>query len=178
MFRAMSDPMWAPWRMEYILGPKKGECVFCAYAARGARREDGVLVAQPHAFVVLNKYPFAAGHLLVVPRKHVSDLSELGPEEYPATMALLRDTVAAVKAALKPDAQNVGFNLGKAAGAGIAEHLHGHIVPRWSGDTNFMSVIADVRVMPEYLDATWAKLRPFFERVPGEKAPLPAGAGA
>jgi ATP adenylyltransferase len=176
MFRPMPDegPLWAPWRMEYILGPKPGGCVFCAYASAAVpRREDGVLVAQPQAFVCLNKYPFASGHLLVVPRRHTSDLAELSREEYPALMALLRDTVAALKVALRPEGFNVGFNLGKVAGAGIAEHLHAHIVPRWAGDTNFMPVLADVRVMPEHLDATWARLRPAFEAVPGEKAPLP-----
>jgi ATP adenylyltransferase len=159
--------------MEYILGPKAGECVFCAYAARGARREDRVLVAQSHAFVCLNKYPFASGHLLVVPRRHTSELSDLSAEEYAATMGLLRDTVGALKSALRAEGHNVGFNLGKVAGAGIAEHLHGHVVPRWAGDTNFMPVLADTRVMPEHLDATWARLRPFFEHVPGEKAPSP-----
>jgi ATP adenylyltransferase len=159
--------------MEYILGPKAGECVFCHYAARGARREDGVLVSQPNAFVCLNKYPFASGHLLVVPRLHTSELHEMDDEQYPATMALLRDTVDALKRALRPEGFNVGFNLGKVAGAGIAEHLHAHVVPRWGGDTNFMPVLASTRVMPEHLDATWARLRPYFETVPGEKAPLP-----
>ena len=170
-------PLWAPWRMEYILGSKAQGCVFCAYAVAVAagppRREDGVLVAQPNAFVCLNKYPFASGHLLVVPRRHSSELHELTDEEYSGTMALLRDTVAALKSALRPEGFNVGFNLGKVAGAGIAEHLHAHVVPRWAGDTNFMPVLADTRVMPEHLDATWARLRPFFESVPGEKAPLP-----
>ncbi len=159
--------------MEYILGPKAGECVFCRYAANGARREDGVLVAQPNAFVCLNKYPFASGHLLVVPRRHASEMQEFGDEEYSATMALLRDTVAALKLALRPEGFNVGFNLGKVAGAGIAEHMHAHVVPRWHGDTNFMPVLASTRVMPEHLDATWARLRPHFEQVPGDKAPLP-----
>ena len=159
--------------MEYILGPKAGECVFCAYAAHGARRDDGVLVSQPNAFVCLNKYPFASGHLLVVPRRHASEFHALADEEYSATMALLRDTVDVLKRALMPEGLNLGFNLGKVAGAGIAEHLHAQAVPRWGGDTNFMPVLASTRVMPEHLDATWARLRPHFESVPGEKAPLP-----
>ena len=166
-------PLWAPWRMEYILGPKADACVFCAYADHAPRREEGVLVRQPHALVCLNKYPFASGHLLVVPRRHAGDLAVLGAEEYAATMALLRDTVAALGRALGPEGFNVGFNLGKAAGAGIAEHLHAHVVPRWGGDTNFMPVLAGTRVMPEHLDATWARLRPSFDDVPGEKAPRP-----
>ncbi len=166
-----NPPLWAPWRMEYILGQKPAECVFCTYAARGAKREDLVLVSQPHAYVCLNRYPFAAAHLLVMPRRHTASLEDLGDEEYAALMALLRASIAAVKRAVRPEGFNVGFNLGKVAGAGIAEHLHAHVVPRWAGDTNFMPVLADVRVMPEHLDATWAKLRPCFDDVPGEKAP-------
>ncbi len=149
--------LWAPWRMDYILGPKGGQCVFCGSA------DDLQLVAQPNAFVCLNKYPFAAGHLLVVPKKHVSDLAELGDAEADDLFRLVRATVARLKRALSPDGVNVGLNLGKAAGAGIAEHLHAHVVPRWNGDTNFMPVIADVRVMPQYLQDTRKRLLPHFE---------------
>jgi ATP adenylyltransferase len=164
-------PLWAPWRMEYILRKKGEGCVFCAIASHDASlfREDLVLVAQPHAFVCLNRYPFASGHLLVVARRHVSGLEELRDEEYLAMQTLVRDSVKALKAAVSPDGVNVGFNLGKAAGAGIADHLHGHVVPRWVGDSNFMPVIGDTRVMPQYLDDAWKTLRPAFESVPGEK---------
>jgi ATP adenylyltransferase len=165
--------LWAPWRMEYILGDKPRGCPFCAYASHAPQRAELVLVTQPLAFACLNKYPFAPGHVLVMPRRHIASLIDLDGEEYPAVMALVRDCVAAVQRAIHPEGFNVGFNLGKVAGAGIAEHLHAHIVPRWAGDTNFMPVLADTRVMPEHLDATWAKLRPFFEDVPGEKAPAP-----
>ena len=169
----MDRPLWAPWRIEYILGEKPKHCVFCAMPeARATWREELVLVVQAHAFVCLNRYPFAPGHLLVVPRRHVAALEELSDEEYAAVTRLLREANQAMKAAMRPDGQNVGFNLGKAAGAGIAEHLHAHVVPRWIGDVNFMPVIGDVRVMPEYLDATWAKLRAAFESIDGEKAPL------
>jgi ATP adenylyltransferase len=147
--------LWAPWRMEYILGEKGGPCVFC-------NPTELLLVTQPSAFVVLNKYPFAAGHLLVVPRRHVSDLDGLEPAESDAFFRLVRESVARLRKAISPEGVNVGINLGKAAGAGIAEHLHAHIVPRWSGDTNFMPVLADVRVMPEHLETTRAKLAPFF----------------
>ena len=180
MVRAMSTTLWAPWRMDYILGPKGGACVFCAIGGAApaqlspARfREDLVLVVQPHAFVCLNRYPFAPAHLLVIPRRHVSALEDLTDEEYAALNALLRATSVALKSAVKPEGMNIGFNFGKAAGAGIADHLHAHVVPRWNGDSNFMPVIADVRVMPEYVDASWVKLRPAFEAIPGEKAPLP-----
>jgi ATP adenylyltransferase len=156
----MADNLWAPWRMEYILGDKSGACVFCEEAAGASPKR--VLCVQPHAFVILNKYPFAAGHLLVVPRRHVSDLAELTGDEADALFRLLRASVARLQAAVSPQGVNVGFNLGKAAGAGIAEHLHAHVVPRWNGDTNFMPALAAVRVMPEHLDATFERLAPHF----------------
>ena len=152
----MASNLWAPWRMEYILGDKTGACVFC-------KADDELLLGRrEHAFVCLNKYPFAAGHLLVVPNLHVSGLEELEPAMADAFFRLVRESVARLRRAVSPDGVNVGINLGKAAGAGIAEHLHAHVVPRWNGDTSFMPVIADVRVMPEYLATTRERLRPFF----------------
>ena len=148
--------------MEYILGPKDASCIFCDFPARNSHREDLVLAVEEHAFVCLNKYPVASGHLLVVPRRHVSSLTDLDDTEADALFRLLRRSVARLTKALHPDGVNVGFNLGKAAGAGIAEHLHAHVVPRWVGDTNFMPVVADVRVMPEYLQQTYDKLVPLF----------------
>jgi ATP adenylyltransferase len=162
--------------MSYILGEKQGACVFCEIAASpvSAYREKLVLVMQEHALVVLNRYPFAPAHLLVVPRRHVSELSDLPSGEYDALMHLLRDATVRLKSATNPEGMNVGFNLGKSAGAGIAEHLHAHVVPRWNGDTNFMPVLADVRVMPEMLDASWQRLAPAFADLPGQHAaPLP-----
>jgi ATP adenylyltransferase len=169
----MSEVLWAPWRMEYILGPKAGVCIFCDFAAAPpeAYRSKLVLLVQEHALVCLNRYPFGASHLLVVPKRHVADLASLAAEEYDATMRLLRETVARVQAATGAKALNVGMNLGQAAGAGIADHLHAHVVPRWPGDTNFMPVLADVRVMPQYLDETWQLLAPFFADLPGAHAP-------
>ena len=161
--------------MEYILGSKQGACIFCDFAAAppAAYREKLVLLVQPHALVVLNRYPFAASHVLVAPRRHVSDLGALPGEEYDALMRLLRDTCARLGAATRAEGLNVGMNLGKAAGAGIAEHLHAHAVPRWNGDVNFMPVLADVRVMPEHLDDSWQRLAPLFADLPGAH---PAGA--
>jgi ATP adenylyltransferase len=166
----MSERLWAPWRMEYILGPKGGACIFCDFAAAppASYREKLVLLAQPHALVCLNKYPFAAGHLLVAPRRHASELGGLSSDEYDATMRLLRDTVERLKGATNAQGFNVGMNLGKSAGAGIEEHLHAHAVPRWNGDSNFMPVLADVRVIPEHLDTTWQRLAPLFGDLPGE----------
>jgi ATP adenylyltransferase len=149
--------------MEYILRESgAGACVFCSALAGGETKR--VLARQEHAFVILNKYPFSAGHILVVPRRHVGDLGDLGEGdgEAAALFALVRQSVARLRKAVSAQGLNVGFNLGKAAGAGIAEHLHAHIVPRWNGDTNFLPVVADVRVMPEHLDATFERLAPHF----------------
>jgi ATP adenylyltransferase len=168
----MKPPLWAPWRIDYIVGPKPDVCVFCEMTRvpQARFRELLVLVRQPHAFVCLNRYPFASAHVLVTPRRHVADLSELPEAEYLDVMLLVRETVSLVRRAVGASAINMGFNLGRAAGAGIADHLHGHVVPRWDGDTNFMPVLADVRVMPQHLDATFAHLEPFFAAVPGEHA--------
>ncbi len=166
----MAERLWAPWRMEYILGSKGGTCIFCDFASapRETYREKLILVVQPHALVCLNKYPFAAAHLLVAPRRHCPDISDLPPEEYDATMRLVRDAVVRLRRATNAEGMNVGINLGRAAGAGIEEHVHAHAVPRWSGDSNFMPVVADVRVMPEHLDQTWQRLAPHFADLPGE----------
>jgi ATP adenylyltransferase len=169
----MTDRLWAPWRMDYILGPKDRACFFCDYATAPPESygEKLVLVVQPHALVCLNRYPFSASHLLVAPRRHTSSLDDLLPEEYDATLRLVREAANRLKRATRPEGFNVGFNLGKVAGAGIEEHLHAHVVPRWAGDSNFMPVIADVRVMPEYLEESWRRLVPFFSDIPGSHAP-------
>lgn len=169
----MSTPLWAPWRMKYISGEEKGAgCFMCEGPSEPAKfRERLVVVAQPHAFVCLNRYPFTTSHLLVAPRRHVGDPADLSNEEYDALMRLVRESVARLRRAVGCEAMNVGFNLGKAAGAGHADHLHGHLVPRWTGDTNFMPVLADVRVMPEYLDEAWQRLNAAFADVAGARAP-------
>jgi ATP adenylyltransferase len=166
----MAEVLWAPWRMEYIQRAKGTPCIFCdfASASRETYRAKLVLVVQEHALACLNRYPFAACHVLVAPRKHVSDLDDLTSEEYGATMNLVRIAVARVQQVTAAEGINVGLNLGRSAGAGIADHLHAHVVPRWSGDTNFMPVIADLRIMPEYLDASWQRLLPSFADVPGQ----------
>jgi ATP adenylyltransferase len=158
--------------MEYILSKKEGGCIFCAYAAADPTMfaEEHVLVATEHAYVVLNKYPFAAGHLLVVPRRHEGELEMLTDVEHDALFRLTRGAASRLRRAVSAQGLNVGINLGKAAGAGIGEHLHVHIVPRWEGDTNFMPVLADVRVMPQHLAATFRHLHPFFVDIPGHRA--------
>jgi ATP adenylyltransferase len=150
--------------MEYIQRPKGGPCVFCELFARPAedRRAGLVLLVTPHALVCLNKYPFAACHLLVAPRTHTGSLEDLPGEEYHATMDLVRECATRLRVAVAAQGLNVGLNQGKAGGAGIAEHLHVHVVPRWAGDQSFMPVVADTRVMPEHLDASWERLAPAF----------------
>jgi ATP adenylyltransferase len=163
--------------MEYLLGqtPSQG-CFFCAYPKdEGRMRENLLLLVQEHAFVCLNRYPFTTSHLLVAPRRHVADLAELEAAEYAALMALLRDVTVRLRRAVGCHGMNVGFNLGKAAGASFAEHLHAHVVPRWNGDTNFMPVLADVRVMAEPLDAAWRRLYAELADLPGLRAPPPEG---
>lgn len=158
--------------MDYILGKTKTPgCFLCEHPEdASAFRRNLVLVAQPHAMVCLNRFPFTASHLLVAPRAHVADPSELSDEAYAALMMLLRETITRLKRAVACEGMNVGFNLGKVAGAGVADHLHGHVVPRWVGDTNFMPVIGDARVMPEYLEQTYERLLPAFADLPGAEA--------
>ncbi len=163
------DTLWAPWRMNFIEGKagKEDGCVFCnrIRLPRERWREYGVLDVGPHTMVLMNRYPYANGHLLVIPVRHCQDLSALPEDEYMDLTRVLRLSVERMRKALNPQGFNVGMNLGSAAGAGIADHLHFHIVPRWNGDHNFMPVIGDVRVMPEYLEATYDRLLPHFEGV-------------
>ena len=170
----MSDRLWAPWRMEYILGPKPEGCIFCDFAS--APREEYpakfVLLVQAHALACLNRYPFSSAHVLVAPRRHVANLADLPWDEYDATMRLVREAATRVKRAANAEGLNIGINLGRIAGAGIDDHLHVHVVARWSGDTNFMPVIGDVRVVPEYLADSFRRLLPAFEDLDGVH-PLP-----
>jgi ATP adenylyltransferase len=141
-------PLWAPWRIEYIRGPKGDQCIFCdPDPAHVVERGE-------HCFTILNTYPYAPGHVMVAPFRHVAALDELTDEEMLELMRLARRTVAAQSTAMTPDGFNVGLNLGTVAGAGIADHLHLHVVPRWQGDNSFMPVIDDTRVIGQALQAT------------------------
>jgi ATP adenylyltransferase len=152
--------------MEYILSGLElaTECIFCAFPARGAAcyREHLILVAQPHAFVIMNRFPYNNGHLMVVPRAHVGSPVDLAPEAYDATLRLVRDATSAVSSVLAPHGFNIGQNIGRVAGAGIESHCHWHVVPRWSGDTNFMPVLSAAKIISEHLEATYARLLPAF----------------
>lgn len=145
--------------MEYILGPKARGCVFCDKIAQGDDDAEHVLVRECTAYITLNRYPYNNGHLLVVPYAHVPSLEDLPPETLLEMMLLVNRGLAALRDAMRPEGFNVGVNLGKVAGAGIASHVHIHIVPRWSADTSFMTTIGETRTVPETLAETYARLR-------------------
>jgi len=154
--------MWAPWRMEYILGEKEKECVFCKAFSEP---DELVLFKNTTVMVVMNKFPYINGHLLVMPVRHVSGLDQLSPEEKTHLMDTIDKSIGILKKVINPEGFNVGLNLGKAAGAGIEDHLHFHIVPRWSGDTNALAVFGDIRLIPEHIRETCMKLKPYFENL-------------
>ena len=157
----MAKPLWAPWRLEYIeQADEQNGCVFCREGSGELADADSLVVARgDHAVAILNKFPYASGHLLVAPLRHEGALEGLSDAEALALHRLSVEGVAALARAYGPDGFNLGWNLGRVAGAGITDHVHLHVVPRWSGDTNFMPVLADVKVLPEHLLATRDRLR-------------------
>ncbi len=150
--------------MEYILSDKETECVFC-------RKQDDttyhnhILKSGEHCFVIMNIYPYNSGHLLVVPRRHVSELEDLSDQETTAISKTIVASCRCLKLAIHPQGFNIGLNLGRIAGAGISQHLHWHIVPRWSGDVNFMAVLAEAKVISQHLDDTYNFLKPYFSKI-------------
>lgn len=157
--------LWAPWRITYILGPKPGSCPLCVPSSPDEDDERLVLYRGPGAFVVMNKYPYNNGHLMVVPYRHVMSLSELTREEAADIMAQLTLVQEVLHEAMHPQGFNVGLNMGEAAGAGIRDHLHFHVVPRWNGDSSFMAVMNETRIIPEHLESTYRNLKPLFARL-------------
>ncbi len=154
--------LWAPWRMAYVGAQKPDEgCIFCQ-ALEGDPRDRLLLGASAASLVMLNRYPYASAHLMVAPRRHTASLPDLPADEHADLAETLRRSLRVLEDVLHPEGANLGMNLGACAGAGVLDHLHWHVVPRWSGDTNFMPVLADVRVMPEHLLATYDRLRPAF----------------
>jgi len=159
------DRLSAAWREQYVQDAtaserigSASECVFCDLLPDGVGESSGIIMVTPFSFLILNAFPYGSGHVLVLPRRHVQSLEELSEEEAIDYFALLRRSVVILKETYGPDGLNVGFNLGRAAGAGIPQHLHGHIVPRWSGDTNFMTTLGETRVLPESLASSWEKI--------------------
>ena len=160
----MDHPLWAPWRMEFIRAPKPDGCIFCDFPAQPAAndRQNLIVHRSERSFTILNRFPYNAGHLMVIPRAHVADFGRLAREELIDLHDELRRAVEVLQRVASPDGLNVGMNLGKSAGAGILDHMHYHVVPRWAGDNNFMPVLADVRVIVEHLDETWERLQAGF----------------
>ena len=156
------DTIWAPWRIEYILDNKEEGCIFCNALSKD---DDLTLYKGDVTMVVMNKFPYVNGHLLVAPTRHFSTFDQLSKDEMGNLLRTVEQSVSILKKVMHPDGFNIGLNLGKVAGAGVEEHLHFHIVPRWLGDTNALTVFAEVRVIPEHLKATYNNLKPYFAKL-------------
>ncbi len=164
--------MWAPWRMEYILSEKDNEpgaCIFCSRLEQDKDKENLILRRGRRAFIIMNRYPYNNGHLMVVPNRHSGDILELPPAEHAEVFELIQLSVKALNEVMHPQAFNIGMNLGRVAGAGVTDHLHYHIVPRWNGDTNFMPVLTDTKVVSEALDQSYDKLLKAIREIEGTK---------
>jgi ATP adenylyltransferase len=161
------EHLWAPWRMGYILNDAKDHegCFLCDAVNQGDDGKSHILHRARHCFIIMNLYPYNSGHLLVVPYAHVPDMNSIPPEELTELMGCTQEAINVLQQEMKPEAFNVGINIGKAAGAGLPEHLHIQIVPRWTGDTGYISVFDQTRVMPETLEGTYERLKPYFERL-------------
>ncbi len=163
------DHLWAPWRIDYILGKEREPgCIFCTKPASSEDEENLIAHRAKGAYTIMNKFPYNNGHLLVVPYRHVSDICLLTTEENSLLVQEVTRAIEALRKVMNPDGFNVGINLGVVAGAGIAEHVHYHVVPRWNGDTNIMPVLADVRVIPQHLRETRQKIYEAFVQLFGD----------
>jgi len=163
----MQERLWAPWRMAYVreAGKPSAACIFCAKPAEDADAENLIVWRGAHTFVILNLFPYTSGHLMIAPYRHTHDLASLTDAEWSELGVLTRLCLHALTREYHPDGFNVGFNLGRAAGAGIEGHLHMHIVPRWHGDTNFMATVGDARVLTESLEQTYTRLHRALQEV-------------
>jgi ATP adenylyltransferase len=157
------DYLWSPWRYRYLTSAKKPEgCVFCRIAADSHDEENLIVHRATHNFVVLNRFPYTSGHLMIVPYVHSPSLAQIEEPAALELMTLVRLSERHLSAVYRPEGLNIGMNIGESAGAGIAGHIHMHVLPRWHGDANFMTTIAETRVLPEDLDATWKRLHEVF----------------
>jgi ATP adenylyltransferase len=166
------DRLWSPWRLAYVTGAagaspssSSSACIFCDAAAAPDSPDSLILIRGTLGYIILNLYPYNNGHLMVVPNRHLGSLAAATPDELSELMRFTRDAEIALNEVYQAQGINVGINLGRAAGAGVLDHIHIHLVPRWTGDTNFMSVVGDTRVLPEDLHQTRQRLRPIFERL-------------
>lgn len=157
------EKIWAPWRMDYILSKKKSNCVFCEKPQLNKKGKNYILFRDTLGFIMMNIFPYNNAHLMIAPYRHAANLEDLTSEELAQMMFLVKKSLVSLKKAIKADGYNIGINLGTVAGAGIADHLHIHIVPRWLGDTNFMPILAETKVLPQHLDNTFEILQPFFQ---------------
>lgn len=149
------ERLWAPWRLDYIKGPKPDECIFCAKPEEDDDRANHIVQRGEHCFAILNAFPYNNGHLMIAPYRHVPSVEELEPDALLELMTMSQSALAALRGAYEPEGFNLGINQGKVAGAGVEHHIHQHIVPRWGADTNFMPVIANTRVLPQSLDDSY-----------------------
>lgn len=157
--------LWAPWRLQYILEGNPEECIFCTKPKEDKDRENLILFRGRNVYTIMNLYPYNNAHLMVVPYQHVDDLDRLPDDVLCELITVTKRSEALLKQILSAEGFNIGFNLGKAAGAGIDEHLHIHIVPRWMNDTNFMPILAEIKVIPQHICATYDLLLPFFREI-------------
>ncbi|ASJ03224.1 HIT family hydrolase [Thermococcus profundus] len=157
--------LWAPWRIEYIRSPKHEGCIFCDFPKENRDKERLILYRGKYSFVIMNNYPYNPGHVMIAPYRHVGKWEDLTDDELLEIMKLSQLMIKAIKKAMNPDGFNLGVNLGRVAGAGIDDHVHLHIVPRWNGDTNFMPVVADTKVIPESLQEAYDELKKAIETV-------------
>jgi len=157
--------LWAPWRLQYILEEKPEGCIFCVKPNEEKDRENLILYRGKEVYIIMNLFPYNNGHLMVVPYPHAADLEDLSEEILHELIIIATKAEGILKRVFSPQGFNIGLNLGKASGAGIDEHLHIHIVPRWAGDTNFMPLLADTKVIPQHIWATYDLLLPFFKEI-------------
>ncbi len=157
--------IFAPWRIRYIEAPKYEGCIFCDFPKENRDEERLIVYRGERCFVILNNYPYNPGHVMVAPYRHFKEIEEMSEEEGAEMLELTKKAVKVIKKVMKPDGFNIGINIGKVAGAGIEQHLHIHIVPRWEGDTSFIPVLADVKIIPEAVAETYKKLKRGFEEL-------------
>ena len=157
------DRIYAPWRSKYFTMPKEKGCLFCNIQKEEDDRKAGILTRGEHWYIILNTFPYTNGHIMVVANRHVKNFGGIAEDETGELFHYLKRAEGAVRDAYNPEGINVGVNLGSAAGAGIVDHLHFHVVPRWTGDTNFMTALAETRVVSEELEKSYLNLKPYFE---------------
>lgn len=157
-YKGGMEHLWAPWRIQYILGEKETGCIFCRMSQDANDVKNHILIRERNCFAVLNRYPYNPGHLMVAPYKHTGELDDLSEQELSELMALTRRGKQLLAKTMKPDGFNIGINLGRSAGAGMPDHVHMHIVPRWNNDSNYMPVLTDTRIVPQALDELYAAL--------------------